>query len=143
MTDVVPRPIVCLLPMLGVLAGFGLGIVFVLMLPNAWEFGFEAVWFPRWLGVVASLILWSMFTIYRGRSLHCGGFEPISSSDKFKYMVAGVCVFIGYTGMIFAFAYAAAEIFVLLVFLFLVIFLSEVGWGNPFYAFNALSRLRS
>jgi len=137
------KPIDCLLPMIGVMAGFGLGIAFVLLLPDEWKTGFNAMWFPRWMGLVAALTLWAMFTIRRGKSLHCGGTLPISENDKTKYYVGGILVFIGYTGMAFAYANAQAEILVFLIFIFLAIFLSEVGWGNPFHAFNAFSRRKS
>lgn len=141
MTNNAQRPIDCLLPMIGVMAGFGLGVVFVWALPTEWKTGFEAMWFPRWMGLVPALVFWSMFIIKQGKSLHCGGTQPISSSDKTKYYVEGICVVIVYTGMVLAYANAEGTVLSLLIFVFLVAFLSEVGWGNPFHGINALSRL--
>jgi len=140
MTEMQQRPIECLLPFLGIVLGLGLGVFFAVYLPNQWRQGFEALWFPRWLGIIASLILWSMFTIFRGKRLHCGGTEPTSPSDRQKYLFEGIGFFIGYTILLTAYYNALTLPFVLVVFLFIVVFVGEIGWGNPFHAISALSR---
>lgn len=140
MTANLPSPLECLLPLIAVMAGFAVGVIFVVVLPTQWQEGFDAIWYPRWMGLAASMILWAIATIVRGRSLHCGGLQDLKTGDRLKYGVGAIILVVVYTGLVVSYVNALPAMFMLTTFLLITIFISEIGWGDPFHGINVFTK---
>ena len=139
MTDVDIRPIDCLAPIIGVIVGFGLGVLVAKSVPSQWQSGELAFWAPRLLGLVASVYFWGIGTLARGNRLYCGGLMRMSDSDKTRYWIGGTIAFFAYTGLMLTYANAHLLGYLVLMFLLLAAFVGEVGWGRPLHGINVLS----
>ena len=135
------NPLDCMKPLLGVLVGFGLGLLAALYVHPDWEETFHGFMFPRWLGLNFSIVLWGVGTLSRRRQIHCGGLNPMTNDDAARYGLIGMVVIFVLVASVFAYAFAQTLWFVVLTVLLLLMVLSEVGYGKPWAFINVLMRL--
>ena len=121
------RGCLCFLPLLGVVTGFGLGLVLTLLTPSEQWTSVANSFFMLLFGVLG----WAAGMVFQGVQLHCGGTRRLDRASRGRYAKWGVPVLALAFVAVFLLAKGYLVLYFLVVFLIATMFAGEIGWGDP------------